>query len=199
MNSNELQEQQNRLQQEANNVLTKLRLPGRLSVVGRPIQVGSSALGLMTRRDLNINVICAELDLKKVAKICADLIGLEGIRELRFTNGTDTFNQNTSTTVAGFNLSLTYQAEKGKEWNIDVCFIDEPERQPALQHIKTLPTLLNPINREIILTIKQAWSEKAEYGVKVTGYHIYDAVLHQGVTSTEAFEEWIENQVPTKE
>lgn len=194
MDINALHEQQNSLQKEANAVLTKLRLPGRLSVIGRPIQVGSSALGLMTWRDLDITVICAELDLKKVAKICSDLIGLEGVHHLRFKNDAGDWNQDVTTYPDGLYVSLTYQLDADKEWNIDIWFIDEPERQPDLQHIKTLPSLLNPINREVILSIKQAWCQKPEYRKTVSGYLIYDAVLHQGISSLEAFNEWIKNK-----
>lgn len=190
-----LHEQQNLLQKEANQVLTKLRLPGRLSVVGRPIQVGSLALGLMVCRDLDITVICAELDLKKVAKICSDLMGLDGIHQLRFKNDTGHWNQDAATNPDVFCVSLTYLFDTDKEWNIDIRFIDEPERQPDLQHIKTIPPLLNPINREVILSIKQAWYQKPAYRNVVSGHVIYNAVLKHGISSLKEFDEWVKNKL----
>lgn len=197
MDPKKLLERQDRLQDEARSILTKLRLPGRLSLIGRPLQVGSSALGLMVRRDLDITVICAELDLKRVAKLCSELICLEGIKNLRFQNRIDRSEQTTPTITNDLQISLSYQLDNERTWNIQVRLIDEPERQLDLQHIKSLPTKLNPLNRELILTIKNEWYQHPEYGESVTGYLICDAVLNQGVTSLKEFEQWMEKRSKT--
>ncbi len=197
MDPKKLLERQDRLQDEARSILTKLRLPGRLSLIGRPLQVGSSALGLMVRRDLDITVICAELDLKRVAKLCSELICLEGIKNLRFQNRIDRSEQTTPTITNDLQISLSYQLDNERTWNIQVRLIDEPERQLDLQHIKSLPTKLNPLNRELILTIKNEWYQRPEYGTSVTGYLICDAVLNQGVTSLKEFEQWMEKRSKT--
>ena len=197
MDPKKLLERQDRLQDEARSILTKLRLPGRLSLIGRPLQVGSSALGLMVRRDLDITVICAELDLKRVAKLCSELICLEGIKNLRFQNRIDRSEQTTPTITNDLQISLSSQLDNERTWNIQVRLIDEPERQLDLQHIKSLPTKLNPLNRELILTIKNEWYQRPEYGTSVTGYLICDAVLNQGVTSLKEFEQWMEKRSKT--
>lgn len=194
MNAKKLLERQDQLQKEASSVLTKLRLPGRLSLIGRPLQVGSSALGLMVRRDLDITVICAELDLKRVAKLCSELICLDGIKALHFQNRIDRSEQMTPTLTNDLQLILSYQLEEKKEWTIQVRLIDEPERQIDLQHIKQLPAKLNPINRELILAIKDEWAQRPEYGQTVSGFLICDAVLNQGITSLKEFESWVEKR-----
>lgn len=197
MDPKKLLERQDRLQDEARSILTKLRLPGRLSLIGRPLQVGSSALGLMVRRDLDITVICAELDLKRVAKLCSELICLDGIKNLHFQNRIDRSEQTTPTITNDLQISLSYQLDNERTWNIRVRLIDEPERQLDLQHIKSLPTKLNPLNRELILAIKNEWHQRPEYGESVTGYLICDAVLNQGVTSLKEFEQWMEKRPKT--
>ncbi|WHT16721.1 hypothetical protein N8J89_26745 [Crossiella sp. CA-258035] len=47
---------------EAEAVLAELELAQRLAVAGEPTLVGSAALGLMVRRDLDLTVACPALD-----------------------------------------------------------------------------------------------------------------------------------------
>lgn len=58
----DLYQRQAALQAEAETVEADLGLIELLSSVGRPVRVGSVALGLMVWRDLDLTVICSELD-----------------------------------------------------------------------------------------------------------------------------------------
>ena len=80
MDSTVLFKKQNKLQKEAAEILGKLKLFKRLSATGKPIVVGSSAVGLMVRRDIDVTVVCATLDIKKVIKISNDLM-IQGLRK----------------------------------------------------------------------------------------------------------------------
>src|SRR4051794_27851444 len=68
-----LLQRQGALQREADYVETDLGLRVLLTSLGDPIRVGSSALGLMVRRDLDITVICPLLDAEAVADLGARL------------------------------------------------------------------------------------------------------------------------------
>ena len=57
-----LLDQQQALQDEAAAVLADLDLLQLLQEVGRPVQVGSVALGLMVARDIDVTVLCPVLE-----------------------------------------------------------------------------------------------------------------------------------------
>lgn len=58
----QLLDAQKHMQVEADEVVRILGLNELLSEIGRPIRVGSSAMGLMVRRDIDITVVCDVLD-----------------------------------------------------------------------------------------------------------------------------------------
>jgi len=70
MNDIQLLDQQDALQHEADEVVKELRLEELLATAGKPVRVGSSALGLMVWRDLDITVVCSRLQVDEIARIC---------------------------------------------------------------------------------------------------------------------------------
>ncbi|WP_326763586.1 hypothetical protein OG978_02460 [Streptomyces sp. NBC_01591] len=69
-------------------------------------------------------------------------------------------------------------------------FVDEPDRQPDLAHLKTLSPRLTPETHAAITGIKQAWADRAEYGRSVKSVDIYRSVLDDRVRTPEQFDEW---------
>ncbi|MGW1681084.1 hypothetical protein [Saccharopolyspora sp. NPDC002376] len=72
-----------------------LRLGELLTALGEPVRVGSAALGLMVRRDLDITVICPLLDAavkSAVAGIGAELAVHDRVRQVRFRDDTGHWN-----------------------------------------------------------------------------------------------------------
>jgi hypothetical protein len=55
-------ERERQLQDEAAAVLADLELLPLLQQLGRPVQVGSVPLGLMVAHDIDLTVLCSELD-----------------------------------------------------------------------------------------------------------------------------------------
>ncbi|MGR9286557.1 hypothetical protein [Rhizobium johnstonii] len=80
------------MQLEADKVVRLLGLDDLLSEVDSPTRVGSSAMGLMVRRDINITVVCDRLDdiaLQAFADIGARLMQkTEYVEAVRFRNDT---------------------------------------------------------------------------------------------------------------
>lgn len=70
----DLLEQQSQLQKQAKEVLQTLGLISLLKKYGDPVIVGSMSLGLMTWRDLDIEVVMKKLDMDFIAEICAELV-----------------------------------------------------------------------------------------------------------------------------
>lgn len=187
---NELLSRQDELQAEAGAVHADLDLDELLGRVGDPVRVGSAALGLMVRRDLDVTVVCPELGAsthEAVARIGARLTLHERVWQVRFRNDTGAWNTDPSY-PDGLYLGLGYQSSQGHKWSLDIWFVDEPDRQPDLAHLRTMPARLTPEARAAILEIKQAWAERPEYGSKVCSYDVYRAVLDDGIRTAEEFE-----------
>jgi hypothetical protein len=185
--------QQKALQDEASEVAEELRLYELLSQAGEPVRVGSSALGLMVWRDLDMTVICSRLNQQLIAQIAMELMLQAGVRELKFINDTGDYNTDPAY-PDGLYIGLKYKSQQGKEWKMDIWFVDEPERQPDLKHIVTMPERLTEERREAILRIKHSWASRDDYGKKVRSFDIYTAVLEENVRTLEQFQVWLDQR-----
>ena len=183
------------LQSEADAVLVDLDLIAGLEVVGDPIRTGSSALGLMVRPDIDLTTACARLDLAAfdaVTQLATRLARHERVRQVTFRNDTGDWNAEPDKYPDGLFLQVQYRSTRPRDWSLDLWFVDQPERQPDLAHLRTLLPRLTDETREAILRIKEEWTPRPEYGRQVNGTLIYEAVLDGGVRTVPDFAEWLE-------
>ncbi|MFI7104544.1 hypothetical protein ACIBK8_35035 [Streptomyces sp. NPDC050161] len=181
---------QEELQAEADAVAADLGLGRLLSAQGEPVRVGSAALGLMVAPDLDITVICPGLDgstARAVAGIGAELAVHDRVRQVTFRDDTGRWNTDPRY-PDGLYLKVGYRSAAGRDWALDIWFVDDPDRQPDLAHIRTLPPRLTDAHRATILRIKEALAGRP--GARVTGYEVCRAVLDGEVTTVEAFDAW---------
>ncbi|MEN3147911.1 hypothetical protein ABCW43_11390 [Neorhizobium sp. IRAMC:178] len=188
-------EKQAELQAQADAIVSALGLEDALRLAGNPVRVGSSALGLMVRRDIDITVICERLDpatRRTVAEIAGELMLDRRVGALRYRNDSGVWNVDPQNYPDGLYLGLTYRTETGEDWNLDIWFIDEPDRQPDLRHLKTLLPRLTDTGRETILMIKAELAANAPKGGKpAPSALVYEAVLDGEVKTTAEFEGWL--------
>ncbi|WP_327064945.1 hypothetical protein OG500_03895 [Kitasatospora sp. NBC_01250] len=192
MTTNELLRQQDELQAEASTVNEDLGLDEALGRLGDPVRVGSAALGLMVKRDLDITVVCPRLggaEREAVVAVGARLALHERVWQVRFRNDTGAWNTDPGY-PDGLYLGVGYRSPQGRRWSLDIWFVDEPERQPDLAHVRTLPERLTAETREAILRIKEAWAERPEYGRSVRSWDVYRSVLDDGVRTVAEFDGW---------
>lgn len=181
------------LQAEADKIAEEMNLMQLLAAAGTPVKVGSAALGLMAWRDLDITVVCTKLNIAAISGIAAQLMSNPQIRDLKFIN--DTGNWNTDPTYPdGYFLGMTYESNSGNQWELDIWFVDEPEKQPDLQHIRTMSDRLTPETVASILSIKTVWAARAEYGKQVKSFDIYTAVLDNNVRTPAEFRRWLQSR-----
>ncbi|MFD8708450.1 hypothetical protein ACFV1W_38715 [Kitasatospora sp. NPDC059648] len=191
----ELLRHQAALQAEAEAVHADLGLDTGLGALGTPVRVGSSALGLMVRRDLDVTVVCPRLDQavhERVAALGARLALHRRVRQVRLRNDTGAWNEDPDAYPDGLYLGLSYRSpaegsREGRDWTLDLWFVDDPARQPDLAHLRDLPPRLTPGARAAILRIKHAWAQSPDYGRTVRGWDVYRAVLEDGVRTPEEF------------
>ena len=190
----ELLVEQGRLQQEAAAVRADLSLDERFSDIGVVTLVGSAALGLMVSRDLDVTVVCQRLDVARIAALAAPLVEHERVWQLLFRDDTSDWKTDPSY-PDGLYVGLRYRTLPGDDWNVDVWFVDEPDRQPDLAHVRTLPERITDDARLAILRIKHAWAGHPSYGSSVTSHDVYTAVIDQDVRTTDDFAAWLGGQV----
>lgn len=182
--------EQDLLRASSDAVVDALGLNQSLAALGDPVRVGSSALGLMVRRDIDITVVCPSLGMavhEAVVRIGAELARHHRVVRVSFRNDTGSWNTDPDY-PDGFYLGVGYQSPLGEDWNLDIWFVDEPDRQPDLGHLRSMPARLTPETRIAILEIKLAYADRPEYGKSVTSYDIYRAVLDDGVRTAEEFD-----------
>ncbi|MEU9604905.1 hypothetical protein [Streptomyces sp. NPDC048057] len=185
--------EQDALRAEAEGVCRELGLDGLLAGVGAPMVVGSAALGVMVRRDLDLDVACERLDAAAVAAVAAvgaRLATHPQVRQVTFRNDCGAWNQEPETYPNGLYLGVEC-VSSGATWNLDVWFLDEPERQPSTAHLTTLRPRLTDETRAAVVAIKRAWADRPEYGTTVKSFDVYRAVLDDGVRDPAQFETWV--------
>lgn len=195
MNVKHVLGEQDALRAEADGVYRDLRLDDLLGEIGTPTVVGSAALGLMVRRDLDVDVACPRLDDAAVAAVAAAggrLATHPRVRTVTFRNDCGSWNQEPDVYPDGLYLGVECRAPSGALWSLDIWFLDEPERQPSTAHLTSLLPRLTDDSRAAILQIKRAWADRPEYGTTVRGFDIYRAVLDDGVRDSEGFARWVE-------
>lgn len=184
------------LQAQADALVSRLDLVETLSRIGRPVRVGSSAMGLMVRRDIDITVICPRLDRQTLDAFAAIGAGLmmrdEIIGAVRFRNDSGGWNADPAAYPDGFYLGLTARDTAGLDWTFDIWAVDDPARQPDLRHLETLQPRLTDASRTTIVAIKQALIARSDGRPAVPSISVYEAVLDHAVTDIAQFDAWLQ-------
>ena len=187
-------EAQKRLQAEADEIVRDLQLEHLLGSIGQPIRVGSSAMGLMVRRDIDITIVCPRLDaatLKAFAEIGAELMRkTASVESVRFRNDTGAWNKEPTKYPDGLYLGLTIRAANEAVWTFDIWAVDQPGRQPDLAHLKNLLPRITTAHREAILRIKQVLADRPKGTDAIPSALVYEAVVDHGIQTIEQFERW---------
>jgi hypothetical protein len=197
MGTDDLFRRERLLQAEAQAVLDDLDLLAGLEAVGDPIRTGSSALGVMVKPDIDVTTACPRLDLAAfdaVTQLATRLARHERVRQITFRNDTGDWNAEPDKYPDGLFLQVRYRSQRPRDWGLDLWFVDQPERQPDLAHLRTLLPRLTDETRAAILRIKEEWTPRPEYGRQVNGTLIYEAVLDGGVRRLPDFAEWLERE-----
>jgi hypothetical protein len=185
---------QDTLQAEAHTVLADLDLVRLLEAVGRPVLVGSAALGLMVWRDIDFNVMCDELDVDRIFTAVRPLAVHPGIYRLRFANEFGPFNPTGQPEDDGYYWGVHYFAGgtlAGNRWKIDLWFLPEGSPRPEVTLIERCARELTPETRLAILRIKDEWYQHPAYRHTVLSVDIYAAVLDHGVRTPAAFASYL--------
>jgi hypothetical protein len=194
MSDIELFERQDALQVQAQAVLADLDVVAHLRDIGEPTQVGSSALGLMVARDIDLTTLCPSLEPGPVFDLGRHLARHPRVRRLTFRKDTGRWNTH-PVYPDGIYWLVEYVADPDVAWTLDLWFLLEGTTQWDLEHVKTLPGRLTLETRAAILRIKEAVYADTSRS-RGPSYAIYEAVLDHGIRTPEAYLRYLESRAP---
>ncbi|MFC4244423.1 hypothetical protein ACFOYW_13680 [Gryllotalpicola reticulitermitis] len=170
--------EQARLQERAEDVRRSLGLDEALGQLGTATLVGSAALGVMVARDVDVTVSVTALgpdELLAISRLAASLAIHSAVREVRFRNDTGAWNIDANY-PDGVYLGIECADERGELWTFDIWFVDQPERQPDLRHLREIAPRITPERQAAILAIKWATMGRRPDGSRLPSYEIYAAL-----------------------
>ena len=170
--------EKNTLKEEANRILDELQLMQYLSGLGTPKVVGSVALDLIVKLDLDIHLLLPHPNLfAAVNEITEYLLDHPKIREVRITDWR---------VSGGLKIGVDVYPEASGDWSIDIWVTDQIATT-AFDLVPELLQKLTPETRRTIMQIKEHYYSKGELRDGLS-LKIYRAVLDAGVRSVEDFE-----------
>jgi hypothetical protein len=190
MSDEELFARQAALQAEAAGVIADLDLFALLRTVGDPTHTGSSALGLMLARDVDVTTVCPSLEPVPIFDLGRSLATHPRVRQMTFRNDTGRWNVSPHY-PDGLYWMVEYVADPDVEWKLDLWFLHEGTTQFDLEHMQTLPARLTPEVRAAILRIKEAVASDPS-ATKRPSYEIYEAVLDHDVRTPEEYARYVD-------
>lgn len=167
----------------AESILNRLGLVDRWSAIGRVEVVGSVALDVVVRPDIDLEVYTDTLDPRAGFAVIVPLADIPGVRRIRYLDARDQ-------TMSGLYWKVEYETG-GEKWAIDNWMFAHiqpgtaaaggvAEVRAAIAH--------DPDARAAILRIKQT---AIAGGERAHGRWVYEAVLDHGIRTYPGYLDWL--------
>jgi hypothetical protein len=176
------------LQNEAQSVLKELNVIELLSAGGVVRQMGSTVLGLMVWRDIDLQVSSPGLSIEHAFEIMHPLLTHPHIKQVRYLHQSDHFKL--ADLDERYFFMVYYERPGQAEWKLDISFWLGEGIRPEPLH-EAIEQQLTPETRLTILRIKNVWYQLPAYRVEVASTDIYDAVLQYGVRTLTEFDQYL--------
>jgi len=174
---------------EANKILHEHGLLKILGKFGATFVTGSYALGLMMRRDLDINIATDNMTAKTLFKMGGEIAAALNPARILYINE---YVVRHPRLPLGYYLGVNMgRIEDPEQWNIDIWAMDTKQFNKNKQTIIDLQSAINDENRLMILEIKRKSLEHPWYQRSFFSMDIYQAVIYEGVKTTEEFFKWL--------
>ncbi len=165
------------LKHEAERIIEELDLLRLLSAYGEARIVGSVALDLIVKLDIDIHLLVDNQDILEVVNgVYNCLLTYENVPEVRITK------------IPGHGIKIgvdKYPSDSG-DWSIDILVTNNPN-STAFDSVERLRASLTPEQRETILALKRHYHAEGRLRDGMS-HRIYSAVLGRGIKTVEEFE-----------
>jgi hypothetical protein len=190
MNDKEIIDHSRSLRNEASNLLNHEGLLPLLKSFGTTRVIGSYTLDTMTWRDIDISMKLPDAqDVPLFFEIGRKIATKFQITKMSYSNH---FIRNFPGYDHGlyWGIRLHYAEQV---WKIDLWGYGETDYHKHMADFDTLHNQIQKADRNVILRIKHAISQRPDYrGDVYNSMAVYQAVLTEKVTSLEEFNAWIE-------
>ena len=188
-------EKQDALQSEATEILNKLNLLDFLSKFGNAKVIGSVALGLMTWRDIDIDMVVDELKEEDYFQVAQYLFSNPEVKRLILSDNRVLSEKLKAQGIPeSMYLGVFVKANGDDEWKIDIRFVKDSLVR-AEKYIDEIKSKLNDENKKIILEIKNVICAHPKYiNKEIFGVDIYNSVLEGKVKNLDEFREYLSNK-----
>ncbi len=186
---------QEELQKEAQEVLSKLDLLNILSTYGKPEIVGSMSTGLMTWKDIDIDIV-QEINEEKYWEVVKKIFHTPDYKRTFVIDFRKSVNPNTP---KGLHICITeYVLKKGETpWKIDIWFVNRDRNEETFT--EWMKDKITEENKPIILSLKKEVKKYPKYGKEIFSVDIYKAIIDGGVKTLEEFKEYLQKSNRTLE
>lgn len=181
------QEQKN-LKNKAEEILKDLDLIKHLQKYGEVNFVGSYALNLIVKKDIDI-VVTSSMDYQDFLEFVNYLFPLSNVYNLYLQDFRKSIHPERP---QGIYCGIQYLVKPDIFWKIDVWFLPK-EGNGAKKLVDWVKERLTDENRKIILKIKNEMLE-TKHGKEISGMDVYKAVLEHKVTDLEGFRVYLKKQ-----
>lgn len=167
---------QDELYADAKDCLDRLELMDRLREYGKPHLVGSVALRLIVRLDIDVHVLVPEDTLPGAA--------FDVAREILVYHELGVVNVMNFMFHGAMKVTVPYRSLSGI-WNIDI-WLTSRRRELGVSGIRKLKRELDDEHRKIILSLKHFFNQRSQCRYGLSRY-LYRAVLEEGVRTPKQF------------
>lgn len=168
------------LKQEASEIIDELNLQNFLGTLGKSRIVGSVALDLIVKPDIDIHLLIDHDDLLKASdQIYHYLLNKPKIKEIRITDWRE---------EGGIKLGVDVYPGSSETWSIDVWITSRAETT-GFKLVDELKDRLKSEHRKSIMEIKSYYyqQDKLKDGISLK---IYTAVLNESIRTVEEFKDY---------
>jgi hypothetical protein len=130
----ELLRRQDALQAEARMILEEIDIIRLLGQLGNPLQLGSSALGLMVWPDIDLHVSCPGLTIERALETMRLVFAHPLVKRVRYLNEVGHFNPSGLELHDRYYFGVYFHATSEIEWKIDISFWLGVEEHPEPVH-----------------------------------------------------------------
>jgi hypothetical protein len=170
--------------QAAWTVLERLELLRRWRRYGEPVVVGSVALGVVVRPDIDLEIVTDAPRVEDGFAVVTACAHIPGVRRARFRNELVDPDPGSPT---GLYWRLEYRADDGQWWTIDMWLLDHDAPGRGAEMAARLGPLLTDDRRVVVCAIKESALARQR---RVSGLAVCQAVVYHGVRNLEEFDRW---------
>ena len=186
MENEDLVIKQNELQKEGNEVLEKIGLLSTLSNYGQVVVSGSLVTGLMSWRDIDIEVLTENPSIDSVFNVAKLLLENNKVKSIQVQDNTR--HRMHDHQPDGMYLGFRYQGQD--VWKFDIWFLTG-NNHTGKDDIEWINSTMTPEKQKSILNIKSKISDNPKYRKSIFSIDIYKAVLNENVKSYDEFGEYL--------